>query len=285
MKKLSLIMQLTKPRLSLMVFVTAFIGMYLTPYNLEILPTVMALVGIYLLVSAACALNCFIEIDEDSKMDRTKTRPLVTEEINPVFAFFFGVSLWILSMMILYFYSNTMTMLLGLIAFFTYLFVYTPLKKKTPFAVWVGAIPGALPPLMGHTTVMNDIDIVGISLFSLLFMWQLPHFLAISLYNKLDYLKAGFKIYPNSIGNEKTKKLILIYTAILVLVPFVAFSRTTNQWFYSFSIICIGLVFFLYSVQGLIKKKEDENIWAKKYFLGSLIYLPTILVWMVWFIN
>ncbi|RPJ71692.1 MAG: hypothetical protein EHM20_14415, partial [Alphaproteobacteria bacterium] len=191
------IVNLTKPRLSLLVMVTALVGTLIAPEKIYFFKAVLAFFLITMVVLGAATLNCYIEREVDTKMVRTQDRPLPSKRMKPKTAFIFGVSLLLIAIPSICIFINLITGVLAFIAAALYLYAYTPMKVKSELAVYVGAIPGALPPVMGWTAVTGKIDFMAVALFLILFVWQLPHFLAISLYHAKDYGAASIIVYPN----------------------------------------------------------------------------------------
>src|SRR5207249_1979750 len=163
-------------------------------------------------------LNQYLERDIDRLMARTRNRPLPAQRLDRRVALALGIALAALSIPILTWAGGTMTGLLAAIALTSYVLVYTPMKQVSPHALLVGAVPGAIPPLIGWTAAMGRPTLPGLALFGVLFFWQLPHFLAISIYRKEDYARAGFKVLPVVRGERVTRFAILGYTLLLAAV-------------------------------------------------------------------
>ena len=276
---------LTKPRLSSLVIFTSALGLFLAPGEMSYLTAVVSILATSGLVGGACAINCYMEKDIDALMERTKNRPLPSGRIAPGSALAFGLSLIIVCLSSLYFVVNPLTAGLGLTATLTYVFLYTPMKKKTSWALFAGAIPGAIPPLMGWTTVTNSLGLLGIVLFSILFIWQLPHFLSISLYHARDYTNADLKIFPTHIGIKATVHRIAIYTFVLFLISLVPYYIGAATEGYRNLIFVLGGAYFIFSLMGYKYEEDSSELlgWARRYFYGSLIYLPSVFVLMLCF--
>ncbi len=182
---------LAKPRLTTLVICTAAGGMWLAPGHRDAVAAVALLVGTSLVVAAANALNNFLERDSDGQMRRTRDRPLPAGRIEPWVAVAVGLGLPSIALPALALLTNGLTATLAALALFSYVVVYTPMKQRSSLALFAGAVPGAIPPLMGWTAATGRLDDGGLALFALLFCWQLPHFLAISLYLKEDYARVG----------------------------------------------------------------------------------------------
>lgn len=283
---LSDFVNLTKPRLSLLVMMTVFVGTLIAPEKINFFKAIFAIFLISMVVFGAAALNCYLERDVDAKMIRTKDRPLPSRRMDPKSALIFGIILISLSIPLLCFYINLMTGMLALVAAVLYLYAYTPMKQKSESAVYIGAIPGALPPVMGWTAVTGEIDIMALTLFLILFVWQLPHFLAISLFHAEDYGAANIKIYPNMTrGVSITKLGIFVFTAFLFLTSIMPSIYSNASAVYTNAALVLSGLFLLYAARGFFIKhdKVKEKQWAKNYFYGSLFYLPLLLMALIFF--
>lgn len=277
-------LNLTKPRLSTLVIFTMALGISSAPESIGFFKALVSILATTMLVGGACAINCYMEKDIDALMKRTQDRPLPAGRMKPKTALYFGYGLIIASLPILYFSSNLLTVALGLVAAVVYLYIYTPMKTKSGFAVFVGAIPGAIPPLMGWTTVTNEISSMGVVLFTLLFVWQLPHFFAIALYHGEDYEKAGIKVIPNEIGDKATALRIILFTlSLLILGVFPFIIGHYESMAFVIANIIIGLIFLKVALEGIGKADLALKKWARKYFLGSVMYLPVVLLALVVF--
>jgi protoheme IX farnesyltransferase len=265
--------------------VTVLVGVLIAPGHIYFFKALLSFVLITLVVLGACSLNCYIEKDVDALMNRTKDRPLPAKRMKPKTALFFGLAMLIVSIPLLCIYINLATGALATLAAVLYLYAYTPLKLKSEAAVYVGAIPGAIPPVLGFTTVMGKIDLMAVSLFLILFIWQLPHFLAISIYHAEDYGAAHIKIYPNQKGLRLTILSIVIFTAILFITALVPSYVSSVSTTYTRTAFVLSLLFLLYSLKGFFIKDDIalHKTWAKNYFYGSLFYLPLLLSALIFF--
>ncbi|MGB5812875.1 MAG: heme o synthase [Polyangiales bacterium] len=265
---------LTKPRITMMVLITAAGGMWMAPGSLDLASTAVMLLTTAMVVGAANALNCYLERDSDRLMARTANRPLPDGRLQPSWALVLGVVMGLVSVPVLWQAVNPMTGLLGLIALLSYVAVYTPMKAWTPAALFVGAIPGALPPLMGWTAVTGSIEAPGIVLFGIMFLWQIPHFIAISIFRQEDYERAGFRVLPSVQGVQSAKVQSAVYSAALwgvslLLVPF----GLAGALYFVTALVAGGL-FFAESLRGFWA--PDAKVWAKKFFVASLLYLTVL---------
>jgi protoheme IX farnesyltransferase len=176
------IISLTKPRITLMAVLLAMAGA-LQSKNIFLFTSMLwSILGIGLLVSGSSVLNMYVERDLDKKMDRTKDRPLPAGRLNPLWALAFGCLLSLVSCWVFFLNNNYLTLCLGIISLFVYILCYTPLKKKSWIALLVGSMPGAMPVVLGYTSVSHVIDMKAVALFLWAYLWQIPHFLAISLF-------------------------------------------------------------------------------------------------------
>ncbi len=278
---------LTKPRLSSLVIFTSALGMFLAPGEISILKGLISILATSGLVGGACVINCFMEKEIDSLMERTKDRPLPSGRVSSETALLLGISLITICLGTLFLLVNPLTGFLGLVATFTYISLYTPLKRKTSWALFAGAIPGAIPPLMGWTTVTNSFGTLGLVIFSILFIWQLPHFLSISIYHAEDYNNADIKTFPAYIGFRPTNHRIVIYTLILLIVSLLPSYYNSVTYQYKYFTLTLGGAFCIYSLFGYLYEEKSQafRTWARRYFFGSLIYLPGVFILMLYFRN
>ena len=281
------IMDLAKPRLTALVTLTALVGLLLAPDAIHPLRGVVALVGIAALVAGACALNCYLEKDVDKKMQRTKERALPSGRLSPVWVLV-GFSLLVLSSLcLLWFGANPLTALLGLLATVLYLCAYTPLKKRSTLSLFIGAVPGALPPVLGQTAVTGSLNSLSLILFAIIFIWQIPHFISIGLYREDDYRRAKLKITSLKRGHQAARWQILAYGLTLVpvsLLPFF-FGLVGKGYFYWGLLLGVGLN--AYALQGVhffgngFGDGFDTRRWARRYFFATLGYLPLLFIALI----
>jgi len=262
---------LTKPRLTSVVLATTSGGMWIANTPPSALVATLTLVGTALIVAGAHALNMYMERDSDARMERTRNRPLPAGRLSPKTALWFGVGLTTAAVPILAIGVNPTTALLALIANLSYVLAYTPMKRRSYLSLWVGAVPGAMPPLLGWTAATGRIDATGLVLFGILFVWQIPHFLAITLFRQDEYGRAGLKIMPQSHGERATKRTIVHWLGAqlgvsLLLVPTGLVHRT-----YLVAALVLGIVFFAWGLWGL--RKDAGKRWARSLFAISIPYL------------
>lgn len=274
---------LMKPRVATLVLATTAGGIWLAPGVPSFPLVILTLLGVLLLVGASSILNMYLERDTDALMKRTRNRPLPAKRMAPELALRLGIVLAGLGVFVLTFGVNPLTALLGVIAFIGYVLFYTPLKQKSAIAILIGAVPGAMPPLMGWTAATGTLhlpgDLPGLVLFAILFLWQIPHFLSIALRHQEDYRRAGIKVLPLEKGVPVTKHVIVRFLAALLAVSLCpAFIGMAGK-FYLATALILGTIFFLWGCYGL--RRQAGPRWAKGFFFASIIYLPILLAALV----
>ena len=271
---------LAKPRITLMVVITAAGGLFLSnrvgagEAPLTATTTLATLIGTSLIVAGANALNMYIERDTDRRMDRTKNRPLPAGRLAPRIALWFGVLLSAIAVPILAIGANALTALLAVLANLIYVLAYTPLKQHSQYALHVGAIPGAIPPLLGWTAGTNEIDAAGAVLFAILFFWQIPHFVAIALFRKADYARAGLVVLPNVTGELAARHTIIRWIFAGVAASLLVVPLGLAHHGYLIVATLLGAVFFTWGCYGL--KEGTGHRWAKSLFGISIVYLTLL---------
>ena len=266
---------LAKPRITALVVFTTAIGIWLAPHGLRPLTVALTLVGTVLIVAAANVLNMYLERDSDALMARTMNRPLPAHRMEPDVALKFGIVLAAVSVPLLTFAVGALPGLLASIALVSYVLLYTPMKRQTATALLIGALPGAIPPLIGWTAATERLDLPGVLLFAVMFLWQVPHFLAITLFRKEEYARAGLVVQPNEPGGEREARANIVrYTVALVAVSLLFVPIGVARGAYLASALLLGGVFLGYAVAGL--RQAAGRRWARNLFLLSLIYLPLL---------
>jgi heme o synthase len=270
---------LTKPRVTLLVLATSAVGMGVAPGVLGARRALWMLLGTWLCVASANALNCFIERDSDKHMRRTRNRPLPAGRLDPAVARAFGLVLGLVSLPVLALGTNFVTSVLGLVALICYVGVYTPMKRRSTWALIVGAVPGALPPLMGYAAVSGELGVKGVLLFALMFLWQIPHVIGLAAFRREDYVAAGIRVLPAVIGAERTRVHALSWALLLCAVsmlpyfigwaglPYVACALALGAWFVSSTL--------------RTNATTDLSAWGRRVFLTSLFYLPLLFAALV----
>jgi len=268
-------LELLKPRLSLLVSFSCAFGFILSSSDsVNWLKLTLITLGGFLLSGASVTINQYLEQKEDSLMNRTKGRPLPTGRISPSSALIFAAIVMTASLVILFIAANPLTTWLSLLSMVLYSFVYTPLKKVGPIAVFVGAIPGALPPLLGWIANTGVISYEALVIFGIQFIWQFPHFWAIAWVSDEDYRKAGFRLLPSGGGKDHNTSIqIMTYTLFLLplgLIP--AWIGLTG--INSALIVTLCGVGFLAQTFSLMKTGSDQS--ALRIMFGSFLYLPIV---------
>jgi protoheme IX farnesyltransferase len=236
------------------------------------------LLGTALVASGAAALNQLLERRYDGLMRRTEDRPLPSGRLEPDTVLIFGGLCSALGLIYLAWAVNPLTSVLGAITLVSYLFIYTPLKRVTPLNTVIGAIPGALPPLMGWTAARNEINSEGWSLFAILFFWQLPHFLAIAWIYREDYARAGFAMLPLiDPGGELTARHAVSHTLGLLPISLFPFLFRLEGIFYLAGALVLSLVFLWQAVRF---SRDRSVLRARQLFYASILYLPLLLFLM-----
>ncbi|HKA91878.1 MAG TPA: heme o synthase [Haliangiales bacterium] len=264
---------LTKPRISLLNVATTAAGLALAgggPASLW----AATLVGTLLLVGSANTLNQYLERDIDAKMARTRGRPLPSGRVRPGTALALGVIQAAIAVPLVTFCANALAGLLGAIALVLYVLVYTPLKQKSIYALHVGAIPGAMPPLLGFTAATGQITAPALALFGVVFFWQIPHFLALAIALRDDYRAAGLKVMPNERGDEATRRAIVVYLVLQVLTTLALVPLGVGGPAYLAGAALLGAAVVGGGMFGLWGGGER---WARGLFLASIAYLPVLL--------
>ncbi|MBL0309959.1 MAG: protoheme IX farnesyltransferase [Bacteroidetes bacterium] len=266
---------LSKFRLSFLVVFSAVIGFVFgmnSPYAITQILW-LALGGI-LVTGASNAINQIIERDIDKLMTRTMNRPLPAERMGIMEAILAAGIMGISGILILTWFFNPIAGVLSAISLLSYAFVYTPLKRVSSVAVFVGAIPGALPPMIGYVCATGSIDFIAIILFSIQFLWQFPHFWAIAWVQFDDYKKAGIMLLPSASG--KTRMSIIhniIYCTVLLIVSMIPYFLNMVNWVGSLFILGAGVVFLWMSFNHFLKRDDRA---AKILMFGSFLYLPVV---------
>lgn len=275
-----LLAELFKARLTSLVLLTTLVGFYLGQRDgMSWLLLVNTLMGTGLLACGAAALNQYLERDFDALMERTADRPLPAGRIQPQMVVVLGGVISVAGLLWLAFGANLLTAVLGAVTLISYLFIYTPLKRKTTLNTAIGAIPGALPPLMGWTAARGDLSTEGWALFAILFFWQLPHFLAIAWMYREDYARGGFVMLPLvDRDGARTGRSAVSHTLGLLPVSLSPFVFQVSGALYLFGALALGLVFLWCSLRFA---RQLDHLSARRLFFASILYLPLLLGLMV----
>lgn len=271
------LVELVKPRIMSMALLTAAGGMSLAPGTPDVRTALLLMLGCALIVGAANTMNMYLERDIDCLMARTMKRPLPMKRLAPAAARTFGVALGALAMPVLLL-VGWLTALLGAIAFVSYVFLYTPLKQRTHWAVWVGAVPGAMPALMGWTAATGRLELGGLTVFAILFIWQIPHFHAIAFFRQKEYERAGLKTLPGQHGDGAARGQIVSWLVVQVALSLELVPLGVTGGLYLATALVLGAIVLGQALPGL---RRGDARWAKRVFLLSIAYLPVLFTVMV----
>jgi len=271
---------LTKPEVNLLILMTTSAGYYLASRGpLRIGGLLSTLAGTLLVASGTATLNQWMERVWDGQMRRTASRPLPAGRVTPCEALYFGLLLSLAGGLYLALFVNRVAALLAVSTLLSYLLIYTPLKRKTPLCTLLGAFPGAMPTLIGWAGASATIDKRAWFLFSLLFLWQFPHFLAIAVMYRDDYARAGYRMLPEfDLDFRFTRTEILSFTLILVLTTILLPGAGASGFGYRIAMAIAG-VLMLYPVGKLLK--SASTVCASRVVHASVIYLPIVLALMI----
>jgi len=271
---------LVKPEITFMVTMSAGVSCLMASDSLNLIVLTHTIFGTGLLAAGAATLNQFVERVLDGNMRRTSKRPLPAGTLTARAALIFGISLSIAGTIYLIQFLNTLTALLGLLTLVSYLFVYTPLKRKTRWCTLVGAIPGAAPALMGSAAVQNNLSLEAWALFAILLLWQFPHFYAIGWLYREDYARAGMLMLPavDEHDGRTTFRAILISTQLLIIASVVLTVIAPIGPLYLLLAIILGLSFYYVAYRASVSRSKSA---AKQLLHASVIYLPLLYLAML----
>ncbi|MBV9778391.1 MAG: protoheme IX farnesyltransferase [Acidobacteriaceae bacterium] len=272
--------ELTKPRITWLILMSTGIGYYFgRTGNWQFWVLFHTIVGTGLIASGTAALNQWYERDADRHMRRTQMRPLPAGRLSPRTALLFGIALAICGGLELGFGVNWLASVLGVSTLLMYLFLYTPLKQKTWWSTTVGAIPGAMPPLIGYAAAADRLTPQAWVLYAILFLWQFPHFYAIAWMYRDDYARAGIRMLPVvEPDGESTARQILLYSVLLIPISVLPKWMGMTGTLYMAGAIALGLL-FLYS--GVRVSLDRTKARARRVLLASVVYLPLLYCLMV----
>jgi protoheme IX farnesyltransferase len=268
--------ELTKPRITFLVLITTVVGFYMGSQNgIDVLLLVHTIIGTGFVAGGASALNQYFERGLDARMVRTRNRPLPDGRVLPHEALVFSSVISAVGIAYLMFCVNVLTGALGAATLAGYVLVYTPLKTRTRLCTLIGAFPGAAPPVMGWTGARGEVDALALSLFAILFLWQMPHFFAIAWIFTEDYSRAGFSMHTNS---DKTGRQIILYCCALIPVSILPSFFGLTGMTYLLGAILLGSVYLGY---GFAVALFRSNTHAHRLLRVSVLYLPALLVLMM----
>lgn len=279
---------LTKPRVNLLIIFTAIVGMLLAhKHHLDYELIFFASIGIGLAASSAAIINHVIDQDIDSIMDRTKSRPLVKGFIKPLHAIYFAIFLSVTSIVLLYTLVNTLTAVLTFLTIIIYSLIYSVyLKNLTPQNIVIGGIAGAMPPLLGWTSITNQIEPFPLILFLIIFLWTPPHFWALAVYKYNDYKKADIPMLPVTHGKDFARLHIFLYSILLFCITLFPYILNLSGNIYLIGTIIIGLKLMIDSYMLMRSKSDTRAIQLFRYSITYLaILFALLLVDHFWYLN
>jgi protoheme IX farnesyltransferase len=272
--------ELIKPRMNLLVVATTLVGYYMAASSkADWLRLPHALIGTALCAASAAILNQLAERRFDAMMPRTAKRPLPTGRVSTKEAMTIGICAGVVGGAYLLYFVNALTAILGVGTVLSYVLIYTPLKRRTVYNTIVGAIPGAIPPVMGFAAVKGSFTPSALALFSILFVWQIPHFMAIATLYKEDYRLGGFKMLPvNDRGLLATSRHIVLFSAALIPISLAPTIIHMTGYFYFLWASVLGIFFLKYALAAATDRRRED---ARRLFFFSIIYLPALLALMM----
>lgn len=273
-------LQITKPRIITSNLIAAFGGFWLASrWDVDVWLLIVTLIGSALVMASSCVFNNYLDRDMDKKMERTSGRATATGRISPRNVLIFGVILGIIGELFLYM-AGTLTAILGMIGMFVYVVVYTMwLKRTSTWSTSIGGVAGAMPPVIGYTSVSEQLDLGAWLLFAILFLWQPPHFWALGIRRREEYRAAGFPLLPVVKGVRRTKIQMLPYVVLLLVATTMLYVYDYVGVIYLSISIIMGLIWLYYCINGL--RAKDDHAWARKTFLFSVQYLTITFIAMI----
>ena len=271
---------LTKPEVNFLILITTFAGFYLAPTTgpggFRILLVLHTLLATLLVAGGTGTLNQFLERSFDAQMRRTARRPIASGRIEASHAFWFGVSLSVAGIAYLALAVNGLASLLAAVTLLSYLFVYTPLKRRTPLCTLIGAFPGAAPPLIGWAAAQGRLEPEAWVLYAMVFLWQFPHFMAIAWMYREDYARAGYLVLP---AGEIRDRFIIWqgFVVSLALIPISLFPTIIGESgaVYSAGALVLSVIFLCYSALFVFHR---SNVAARRLLTASIVYLPAVFI-------
>ncbi|MDO8629442.1 MAG: heme o synthase [Phycisphaerales bacterium] len=275
-------LELCKPRIASMVLVAAAVGFcFGRPFGgtAAVLDLLSALLGIGLVAAGANALNQYLEADFDRRMPRTERRPLPSGRLTPTEVLVFGVSSGVAGMLCLAIQNNPLAALLSAITLTTYVFVYTPMKRATPLCVYIGAIPGALPPVIGWAAGAGSLSPQAWLLFAIVYFWQLPHFAAIAWQYRDDYEKGGYPMLSvGDVDGMRTCRHMMTHTVTLVMASLLPTFAAMTGPSYAISAMLLGIAFLAFGGLFMYRRSAAH---ARAVVIASVAYLPLLFIIMM----
>ena len=282
-EKLSDYWALTKPEVNFLILVTTLAGFYLASKpgfgGFRILLAVHTLLGTLLVAGGTGTLNQFLERSFDARMRRTARRPLASGRLKASHVLWFGISLSLAGTVYLALAVNVLASLLAVVTLLSYLFLYTPLKRKTPLCTLIGALPGAVPPLIGWAAARGQLNPEAWVLYAMVFLWQFPHFMAIAWMYREDYARAGYLVLP--LDERRDRFVVWQSLAVsLALLPLSLIPTILGESgpVYSVGALMLGLIFVYYSARFAFRR---SNVAARHLLAASIVYLPAVFILLI----
>jgi heme o synthase len=270
---------LTKPGIILGNAITTASGFVLASRgHIDYTLFLATLIGLSLVIASACVFNNYIDRRRDGKMERTKNRPLVKGLISSQNAILFAILLGMMSLLVLTFYTNFLTVMVALTGFFVYVVLYGIWKSRTIYGTAIGSISGAMPPVVGYCAACNRVDAGALILFSILVLWQMPHFFAIAIYRFDDYTAASIPVLPIKKGIHTAKKRMLLYIIAFIIAGVMLSVFGYTGYAYLITACLLGCIWLWLCIQGF--KSENNQLWARNMFRFSLVMI-TLLCLMI----
>lgn len=271
----------TKPGIIRSNLIAAFAGYWVASgWDVQYGKLILTLIGTMLVMASACVFNNFFDRDLDMKMERTRDRGLPTGRLKPTTVLLYAIGLGILGLFVLFAFSGILAGLFGIVGMFVYVVVYTLwLKRTSTWSTSVGAISGAMPPVIGYVAVTGRVDLGAWLLFAMLFLWQPPHFWALGIRRKEEYRAAGFPLLPVVKGTRRTQFQMIPYVLLLIPIPFIMYAYDYAGIFYLIISAGLSIAWLILNLGGF--QAKDEEAWAKKSFFFSINYLTISLIVLV----
>ena len=252
-----------------MTALAAFVFASSTEFNFVLLGA--TLFGLAASIAGACVVNNVLDRDIDAHMERTKNRAIPTGRISVRSALLFAAVLFTLGTGTLFFFTNALTLLVTLFGVFVYVCVYTPAKRRTPYSTSIGAVAGAVPPVVGYVAVTSTLDTTALLLFLVLVCWQMTHFFSIAIFRLKDYSDAGLPVMPVHLGMFRTKVLMTLYVVLFAYASYALYAIRHLGHLYGVTLAVLSFGWFLLSLHGF--RMQDTTTWARRMFFYSIIVL------------
>jgi len=272
---------ITKPGIIRSNLIAAFAGMWVaSQWDFQYGLMIMTLLGTILVMASSCVFNNFFDRELDLKMERTRERSLPTGRLKPLVVLWYAIILGVVGLAVLFTFSGFLAGIFGVIGAFVYVVIYTLwLKRSSTWSTSVGAISGAMPPVIGYVAVTGTVDMGAWLLFAMLFLWQPPHFWALGIRRVEEYRAAGYPLLPVVKGIKRTKIQMIPYLVVLIPVPILMYVYGYAGIYYMIISLALSVIWLYLAVKGF--QAKDDEVWAKKVFLFSINYLTVSLIALI----